>query len=91
MKSTRLILDVHLRAVVQAKLELDCSPEQIANYLRTAFPDRPRRHVCHETIYHGGKGGLSRTLTKKLRTVGRCADDVGGRSSQAAGTSRPPC
>jgi IS30 family transposase len=40
--------------------------------LRRQFPDRPDWHVCHETIYqaiyHGGRGGLSRTLTKKLRT-----------------------
>ncbi len=71
-KRTRLIFDAELRAEVQAKLELEWSPEQIANHLRTAFPDRPGWHVCHETIYqaiyHGGKGGLSRTLTKKLRT-----------------------
>ncbi|MGK5169480.1 IS30 family transposase [Geodermatophilus sp. CPCC 205761] len=36
------------------------------------YPDRPAWHLCHETIYqalfHGGKGGLSRTLTRKLRT-----------------------
>ncbi|WP_410627883.1 IS30 family transposase [Amycolatopsis sp. cmx-8-4] len=61
-----------MRAEVQAKLELEWSPEQIANHLRTAFPDRPTWHVCHKTtyqaIYHGGKGGLSRSLTRKLRT-----------------------
>ncbi|WP_433436130.1 IS30 family transposase [Nonomuraea sp. CA-141351] len=68
----RLLEDEELRAEVQAKLELDWSPEQIAAYLRSAWPDRPNWHVCHETIYqalyHGGKGGLSRSLTRRLRT-----------------------
>jgi IS30 family transposase len=71
-RRARLITDTQLRAEVQAKLELEWSPEQIANHLRTAFPDRTGWHVCHETIYqalyNGGKGGLSRTLTRRLRT-----------------------
>ena len=68
----RLLADAGLRAEVQAKLELEWGPEQIAAHLRRAYPDRPAWHVCHETtyqaLYHGGKGGLSRQLTKKLRT-----------------------
>jgi IS30 family transposase len=71
-KRGRLLTDEALRAEVQAKLELEWSPEQIAAYLRRTFPDRPDWHVSHETIYqalyHGGRGGLSRELTKKLRT-----------------------
>jgi IS30 family transposase len=59
-------------AVVQDKLEQDWSPEQITQHLRRACPDRPAWHICHETIYqalyHGGKGGLSRALTRRLRT-----------------------
>jgi IS30 family transposase len=58
--------------VVQDLLELEWSPAQIAAHLRATYPDRPQWHLCQETIhpvlYHGGKGGLSRTLTKKLRT-----------------------
>jgi IS30 family transposase len=61
-----------LRGIVQALLELEWSPAQIAAHLRETYPDRPDWHLCHETIYqalyHGGKGGLSRTLTRKLRT-----------------------
>ncbi|WP_207082288.1 IS30 family transposase [Nocardioides sp. S5] len=61
-----------LREAVQSKLELEWSPEQIAAWLRAEYPGRPRWHVCHETIYQalysGAKGGLSRQLTKKLRT-----------------------
>ncbi|MFP5023504.1 IS30 family transposase [Pseudonocardia phyllosphaerae] len=68
----RLCGDAELRAVVQGKLEQEWSPEQIAGHLRAAFPDRASWHLCHETIYqalyHGGTGGLSRTLTVRLRT-----------------------
>ena len=58
--------------MVQERLELEWSPEQIAAWLRDTYPDRPDWHVCHETIYqalyHGGPRGLSRQLTAKLRT-----------------------
>ena len=68
----RLLAEPQLRAEVQSKLELEWSPEQIAAHLRSAFPDRPDWHVCHETIYqglyHAGKSGLSRQLTRRLRT-----------------------
>jgi IS30 family transposase len=68
----RLLVDRELRAAVEAKLELEWSPEQIAAWLRMTFPDRPDWHVCHETIYQalylGGRGGLRRQLTKRLRT-----------------------
>lgn len=47
----RLLADAGLRAEVQAKLELEWSPEQIAAHLRRAYGDRPSWHVCHETIY----------------------------------------
>jgi IS30 family transposase len=68
----RLLADLELRAVVPAKLELEWSPEQIAGWLRREHADRPHWHVCHERIYqalyHGGKSGLDRRLTKRLRT-----------------------
>ncbi|WP_433782183.1 IS30 family transposase [Actinomycetospora sp. CA-101289] len=71
-RRTRLSTDPELRAAVQGKLELEWSPEQIAGWLRATFPLLTAWHVCHETIYqalyHGGRGGLSRTLTKRLRT-----------------------
>ncbi|HEX3219268.1 MAG TPA: IS30 family transposase, partial [Candidatus Limnocylindria bacterium] len=71
-RHARLARDAGLRAVVQAKLELEWSPQQVAAHLRVAYPDRPDWHVCHETIYqalyHGGRGGLSRQLTRRLRT-----------------------
>lgn len=68
----RLTSDSDLRAVVQDKLELEWSPEQIAAHLRETFPERTAWHLCHETIYQalyrGARGGLSRKLTKRLRT-----------------------
>jgi transposase, IS30 family len=68
----RFATEPGLREAVQTKLKREWSPEQIAAWLRTEFPDRPRWHVCHETIYqavyNGAKCGLSRQLTTKLRT-----------------------
>jgi IS30 family transposase len=67
----RIAGDRQLRQEVQAKLELEWSPEQIAAHLRQTFPDRPGWHVCHETIYQAlyrGTSGLSRQLTRRLRT-----------------------
>ena len=68
----KLQTDSELRAEVQAKLDLEWSPEQIAAHPRALWPDQPERHLCHETIYRalyqGAKDALSRTLTKKLRT-----------------------
>lgn len=68
----RLAIDAELRAVVQDKLELEWSPEQISAWLRSNYPERPTWQLCHETIYQalysGSRGGLSRSLTKRLRT-----------------------
>jgi len=71
-RRSRLLADAELRAEVQAKLEQEWSPQQIAAHLRRQFPDRLSWHVCHETIYQAlyncGKNGLNRQLTKRLRT-----------------------
>jgi len=68
----RLLVDHELRRQIEAKLQLEWSPEQIAGWLRTTFPDRTDWHVCHETIYQAlylaSRGGLSRQLTRRLRT-----------------------
>ncbi|MFW5471939.1 IS30 family transposase [Knoellia sp. CPCC 206450] len=61
-----------LRQEVEAGLELQWSPEQIACRLRRDFPDDPEMQVSHETIYQAlymqGRGELRRELTKALRT-----------------------
>jgi transposase, IS30 family len=72
VRRCRLAHDALLRQEVQAKLEQEWSPEQIAAWLRDTYPSQPSWHVCHETIYQalycGGKGGLTRELTRRLRT-----------------------
>ena len=61
-----------LRAVVEAKLELCWSPEQISGWLGTEFPHDPEMRVSHETIYLSlfvqAKGSLRKELTQYLRT-----------------------
>ena len=70
-RNSVLVRDVALRDLVQAKLELQWSPEQIAGWLRSTYPDRTDWHVCAETIYQalyrGGISGLPRVLTRNLR------------------------
>jgi IS30 family transposase len=71
VRDARLSRDDALRQVVRDCLKLDWSPEQVAAHLRVTFPDQRSWHACHETIYqalyHGGKAGLSRSLTRRLR------------------------
>jgi IS30 family transposase len=40
-----------LRAVVEAKLGLCWSPEQIAGWLQMTYPDDATMRISHETIY----------------------------------------
>jgi IS30 family transposase len=57
---------------VQARLERNDSPRQIAGRLRIDFPDEPEMWVSPETIYQSlyvqARGGLKRELTTHLRT-----------------------
>jgi IS30 family transposase len=61
-----------LHRQVQAGLEEEHSPEQIARRLKMDFPDDPEMRVSHETIYKAlyvqGRGELRRDLHKRLRT-----------------------
>ena len=67
----RLVTHAPLRRVVTAWLEADWSPQQIARRLRGDYPDDPRMHVSHETIYRAlyvqARGALKRELTAHLR------------------------
>jgi hypothetical protein len=60
-----------LRAVVEAKLELGWSPQQIASWLVLEFPDDAEMRVSHETIYLSlfvqSRGALRKELTRYLR------------------------
>ena len=61
-----------LASVVQAKLCVKWSPEQISDHLATTFPDRAEMQVCPETIYQSlyvqGRGHLRADLHQHLRT-----------------------
>jgi transposase, IS30 family len=64
--------NAELACVVQAKLRLKWSPEQISDHLITTFPDRVEMQVCPETIYQAlyvqGRGHLRADLHQHLRT-----------------------
>jgi len=70
-KPCRLALQPRLRAVVAARLRRNWSPQQVAGWLRLRYPDNPRMHVSHETIYRSlfvqTRGVLKRALLKHLR------------------------
>jgi len=70
-KPCRLATRPRLRALVAARLAADWSPQQIAGWLRTTFPDNPEMQVSHETIYLSlfvqSRGVLKRTLLAHLR------------------------
>ena len=59
-------------AVVEAKLELRWSPQQISGWLVEEFPDEPEMRVSHETIYLSlfvqSRGALRKELTRYLRS-----------------------
>ena len=64
--------DAELASVVQAKLCVKWSPEQISLHLREHFGDRVEMQVCPETIYQAlfvqGRGHLRADLHQHLRT-----------------------
>ena len=62
-----------LRAIVAEKLQHErWSPQQIAGWLKTTYPDDPEMQVSHETIYRTlfvqSRGALRKELTAHLRT-----------------------
>ncbi len=70
-KPAKLAQCHRLRAVVESKLELRWSPEQISGWLVLAFPDDAEMRVSHETIYLSlfvqSRGALRKELTRYLR------------------------
>jgi IS30 family transposase len=61
-----------LREVVQSRLELCWSPQQIEAWLRICYPGDPEMRVSHETIYLSlfvqSKGALRKELARYLRS-----------------------
>ena len=100
-KRAKLQTSPTLRRLVELQLRACWSPEQIAGWLKRAFPDFPEWQVSHETIYQSlfvqTRGALKRELTQYLRTkraTRRSASTRGDRRGQLRDTisitERPP-
>ena len=67
-----LAINGTLREVVEEKLAIRWSPQQISGWLRHTYPGVEGMQVSHETIYLTlfiqGRGALRRELTQHLRT-----------------------
>jgi IS30 family transposase len=70
-KRCRLAVERRLRRAVEQQLGADWSPQQIAAWLVSTYPDEPAMHVSHETIYRAlyvqARGAFKRTLIAHLR------------------------
>ena len=70
-KRCRLATSRALRDAVASKLAHAWSPQQIAGWLRRAYPDDPTMRVSHETIYLSlfvqSRGVLKKALQAQLR------------------------
>jgi len=72
-KACKLATRPGLRAIVAEKLQQEqWSPQQIAGWLKTTYPDDAEMQVSHETIYRTlfiqSRGALRKELTQHLRT-----------------------
>jgi IS30 family transposase len=50
-KPAKLAVNAALRKIVEAKLQLRWSPQQISGWLKLIYPDEPEMQVSHESIY----------------------------------------
>jgi IS30 family transposase len=91
-KAAKLVTQPRLRAVVEAKLALRWSPQQIAGWLPLAYPQEPVMWVSHETIYLSlfiqSRGALRRELQRCLRTGRAMRYPRGKRLPQGRGQLR---
>ncbi|MFF3787812.1 IS30 family transposase [Streptomyces sp. NPDC001933] len=73
-KQAKLAQRPALRALVEAKLALCWSPEQIAGWLRRQFPGDASMQISHEAIYLSlydprRRQAIDRSLTQRLRSA----------------------
>ena len=70
-KPCKLVVNRTLADIVASKLQLQWSPEQIAGWLKQAYPSDEDCQVSHETIYRSlyiqARGALKKELLKHLR------------------------
>ena len=90
-KVPKLVANSGLRTLVESKLAVRWSPEQISGWLRSEYPTDPSMWVCHETIYRSlyahHHGVLRKELWRCLRTRPCCSNTTGRASSR----ERPGC
>jgi IS30 family transposase len=71
-KPCKLVTNELLRDMVAEKLQLEWSPEQIAGWLKRAYPQDESYQVSHETIYRSlfvqARGALKKELLAYLRS-----------------------
>ena len=88
-KACKLVVEPRLREVVEAKLRLRWSPQQIAGWLRLAYPNDPTMRISHETIYLSlyvpHRGVIGRDLRRCLRTGRAMRHPRGRRLPQGRG------
>jgi transposase, IS30 family len=70
-KPTKIAAGKKLRSVIDAKLAVKWSPQQICRFLRRSYPAQPDMHACAETVYRAIFAGTFGTDNRSLRT-GRC-------------------
>jgi IS30 family transposase len=94
-KPGKLVTEPRLRAVVEAKLALRWSPEQIAGWLPLAYPSDPVLRVAHETIYLSlfvqSRGRCAASCNAACGRGGRCATHRASGCPRAAASSATWC
>ncbi|MFC7724879.1 IS30 family transposase [Nocardioides sp. GCM10028917] len=100
-KACKLAMNPVLAGIVAEKLQRRWSPQQIAGWLKSSYPDDPEMHVSHESIYRTlfvqSRGALRKELTAHLRTGRvirrpkgvRLPDGRGGRPNTLHISERP--
>ena len=101
-KVCKLAANLVLGDIVEEKLLLRWSPQQIAGWLKLTYPDSPEMLVSHESIYRTlyvqSRGALRKELSRYLRTGRvirrpkgvRLPDGRGGRPNTLHISERPP-
>jgi IS30 family transposase len=71
-KACKLAANPTLALMIEEKLGLWWSPQQVSGWLKESYPESPEMWVSHETIYLTlfvqGRGALKHELTQCLRT-----------------------
>jgi len=103
-KQCKLAINLSLNKIVEQKLKLRWSPEQVSGWLKKEFPDDESNQVSHETIYRTlyvqARGALKKELQQYLRskrTIRRSVssslkgDGLGSMPNAVSISDRPAC